>query len=211
MTMRLYSILALAFALAASPALAQEPVDRPGKGDWCYNPVRSPSRADRIAFIKDISPGAIRAERRWGVPAPIIAAMGIVESGFGTTRIAIKSNNIFAYKWPGATIAAGLQRFVLWCQPDWDKGNVYPAFKTRADAVEFVGSRLRKSKYYSRATKSYMSDIVDGKDRKNAALSWLATIAPTYNHNGKEYFKVVAAFADNPVGDYSMSLWDLKP
>lgn len=186
-------------------------LDRPGIGYWCYDPVRVPSAAEKSAFVDEVSPAAVKAERKWGVPAPILAAMTIVESGYGTTRIAIKSNNILAFKWPGDTIAAGRAKFILWCQPTEDEGNVYPAFKSRADAIDFVAARLKQSHHYRDATSAYQRDLANGQDRKTAARKWLAKIAPRYNWKPEKYVRDVEHMANDPLGNGSRNLWSLEP
>jgi hypothetical protein len=197
--------------LSPLPASASDDIDRPGIGYWCYSPVRSLSVADKKAFVDDVSAAAIAAERKWRVPAPVLAAMAIIESGFGTTRLAIKSNNVLAFKWPGEKIAQGRQKFILWCQPPEDKGNIYPMFSARSEAIDFVASRLSLSEYYKEATKVYAKDIGRGIDRKSASRKWLATIAPIYNWKPAEYVPNVDRLIGDPIGDRSRTLWSLEP
>ena len=47
------------------------------------------------SFINKISIPAMEANRKWGIPASVIIGMAILESGYGTTRIAINANNLF--------------------------------------------------------------------------------------------------------------------
>ncbi len=60
-----------------------------------------------ISTYKDL---ALDLERRYGVPAPIILAQGIVESGAGTSKLTKKSNNHFCIKahkrWKGPVVRA---------------------------------------------------------------------------------------------------------
>src|SRR5690348_14462291 len=55
-----------------------------------------PTPGERAAFVKDVSALAIVAERKHGVPAAALAALAIIESGYGWTRLALEANNIFA-------------------------------------------------------------------------------------------------------------------
>lgn len=144
-----------------------------------------------------------------GVPAAMVAGMAVIESGYGLTRIAIKSNNIFAFKWPGAELGKGYEKFVLWCQPDWDEGNEYPAFKSRADAVDFVAWRLATSRHYKPATDAYRAAIKNGGDSRKAAIAWLQTIAPTYNYDGPAYVQKVSAVVQKPIKDSTVSIWEM--
>lgn len=184
-------------------------IDRPGKGDWCYLAVHAPSQAEQQAFIDEVASAAAKASRKHGVPAAVLVGMAAVESGYGMTRIALKSNNIYAFKWPGSEIAKGYDKFVLWCQPDWDKGNEYPAFKSRVDAVDFVAWRLASSRHYKAATAAYNKSISRGIDLQQAALTWLEAIAPIYNYDGPAYVRKVSAVIRHPVKGTSISLWEM--
>jgi len=133
------------------------------------------------------------------------------ESGYGLTRLAIKSNNIYAFKWPGATIAHGHDKYILACQPDWDKGNAYVAFTSRADAINFVAWRLAESPIYKAATVTYQKDLAAGIDRKIAAGHWLKAVAAHYNYKPNQYEIDVSKAAADPIGDSSDTLWRLKP
>lgn len=199
----------LLFLSTANTVLAEDNIDRVGKGDWCYAPVHMPSKQEQESFIREIQPAAIKAGKRYGVPAPIIAGMAIVESGYGLTRIAIKSNNIFAFKWPGSTIAKGYTKFVLWCQPDWDGGNEYPAFESRSQAMDFVAWRLADSRHYRDATAAYQRKISRGADPRQAAIEWLAAIAPIYNYDPKKYIPMVLGKVRQPIKGSTINLWEM--
>jgi uncharacterized FlgJ-related protein len=209
--MRVTRVVVIALFALGIPAAVAEEIDRPGKGDWCYAPVRAPTQEERDAFITEVGAAVISAERKWGVPAPIIAAMSIVESGYGLTRLALKSNNILAFKWPGQTLARDAKPYVLWCQPDRDHGNVYPAFKSWADAIDFVAWRLKESSHYAAATSAYGKDVRAGIDVKIGATRWLTTIAPRYNYNPKRYIRDILGMVENPKGSQGDSLWGLRP
>lgn len=201
--------IALIALLCAPSANADDNIDRPGKGDWCYLPMHSPTPAEQKAFVDDVAPAAVTASKKHGVPAAIIAGMAIVESGYGLTRIAIKSNNIYAFKWPGSKIGKGYEKFVLWCQPDWDEGNVYPAFKSRADAVDFVAWRLAASDHYKAASRKYKEAVGRGADKRKTALVWLEEIAQKYNYDPTAYVKKVSAVVRRPVKNSTVSMWEL--
>ncbi|WP_347924365.1 glucosaminidase domain-containing protein [Pontimicrobium sp. SW4] len=62
------------------------------------------STNDYIAFYKDI---AVSEMKQYGIPASITLAQGILESGSGRGRLAVKANNHFGIKchdWKGAKI-----------------------------------------------------------------------------------------------------------
>jgi uncharacterized FlgJ-related protein len=208
--MKIIVIAAAVLALAiTNPSFAADDINRPGRGDWCYLPIRNPNTQEQRLFLEEVAMAARAAETKYGVPAAILTAMAAIESGYGLTRLAIKSNNIFAFKWPGAEIGKGYEKFVLWCQPDWDEGNVYPAFKTRAAAVDFVAWRLASSRHYRAATDAFRAKLKSGGDARKAALAWLEQIAPTYNYDGPNYIKRVAAIVKRPIKDSAVSMWEI--
>lgn len=54
----------------------------------CYGPQSGhPTTAERQAFVERVSTAAIKAEQDYGVPAAAIAAMAIIESGYGFTHL----------------------------------------------------------------------------------------------------------------------------
>jgi len=59
------------------------------------------------AYIDNFSEIAVRQQQRHGIPASIILAQGLLESGAGRSRLAVQANNHFGIKchgWTGATI-----------------------------------------------------------------------------------------------------------
>ena len=59
------------------------------------------------AYIEEFSDIAVRQQQRHGIPASIILAQGLLESGVGRSRLAVEANNHFGIKchgWTGATI-----------------------------------------------------------------------------------------------------------
>ena len=61
----------------------------PDLGDPCYAPQRSLTPALRTAFVAEVSTLALAAEKDHGVPAPMLAAMAIKESGYGTAILSL--------------------------------------------------------------------------------------------------------------------------
>lgn len=70
--------------------------------------VRADVRSDRLAYIDKYSALAISEMERTGVPASITLAQGLLESGAGKSRLAVKANNHFGIKchksWTGEKI-----------------------------------------------------------------------------------------------------------
>jgi flagellum-specific peptidoglycan hydrolase FlgJ len=57
--------------------------------------------AGQQAFIQEIAPGAIAAQRQYGVPAAVTIAQAIDESGWGQSQLAAQDHNLFGIKGSG--------------------------------------------------------------------------------------------------------------
>lgn len=60
-----------------------------------------------LAYIEQFYPIAVRQQQKHGIPASIILAQALLESGAGRGRLAVQANNHFGIKchgWTGATI-----------------------------------------------------------------------------------------------------------
>jgi flagellum-specific peptidoglycan hydrolase FlgJ len=60
-----------------------------------------PGTAAQRAFIQQVAPGAIAAQREYGVPAAVTIAQAIDESGWGQSQLAAQDNNLFGIKGSG--------------------------------------------------------------------------------------------------------------
>jgi hypothetical protein len=189
----------------------------PNMGDRCYAPTLPLTLQLRETFVDDVKPLAVKAEKDHGVPAAMLAAMAINESGYGTTQLALATHNVLSYKWNSSTGPDGREIYKLACQPSADSGNTYIVFRDRADSADFVASKLATSKYYKSATAAYRNAIANGQNSKSAATSWLKKIAPSYNpYQSDKYIAAVLKIADDPVNqsgkiDEKGNLWLLSP
>jgi len=129
----------------------------------------------RTSYAQEVSELAVKAERDHGVPAPILAAMAIDESGYGTIRVALAANIIFSFKWISATQAGGRSAYTLSCQPPEGKGNTNIVFKDHADSIDFAAGKLEKLEAYKLATETYKQAANNGNKRRSAATTWLNT------------------------------------
>ncbi len=57
--------------------------------------------AGKQAFINAIAPGALAAQRQYGIPAAVTIAQAIDESGWGQSQLATQDNNLFGIKGTG--------------------------------------------------------------------------------------------------------------
>lgn len=186
------SLLAIACALAPIPGEAET---------WgCYDPEPGhPTAAEKVAFVQDIELAARDAERRFGVPAPAIAAMSILESGYGFTRTALEANNLFGFKWISEASAGGRTYYELACQPEWDPGKRYIKFENRASGMAFVAQRLSNSKYYRGSTNAFKEAMGRGDSRKQAIIAWVRGISKSYNYKPDAYVRSVVRLMNDPI------------
>ena len=179
------------------------------------------------SFIDKISIPAMEANEKWGIPASVMIGMAILESGYGTTRIAINANNFFGIKVWGYNPKNAWQ---LKGQPDEDyepvpvlvdygydrkifdeskrRGNWYRAFTSYKEAVDYLAGNLLLNQRYRFAKTNYETRIKNGWGFEKAAKEYLYDIAEAgYNHLGGEYYR-------NKVGkvidDWNLTQYDNK-
>ncbi|MEO6280428.1 glucosaminidase domain-containing protein [Roseateles sp.] len=191
MTVRLVSLFSLALA-ASSPAVAE---------DWgCYDPQPGhPTSAEKSEFVSLVSALAVTAEHRHGVPASAIAAMAMVESGYGWTRTAKQANNFFGWKYNSSSAAGGRKSFSLACQPPADVNNRYVVFASAADAVNFVAEKLATLGYYRQDAEAYRLARAAGQPVDTAVKAWVVGISDPYNWRPAEYAKTLTRVMNDPI------------
>jgi flagellum-specific peptidoglycan hydrolase FlgJ len=74
-----------------------------------YQPARAVAgQSSQQAFIARIAPAAQQTQRSSGIPASVIIAQAILESGWGQTSLTRNNNNYFGIKcWGGAGLGSG--------------------------------------------------------------------------------------------------------
>lgn len=108
------------------------------------------SSADISAYISQYKQVALEQEKKYGIPAPITLAQGILESGAGKSMLARNANNHFGVKafgdWTGPVFLA------------WDDEKQKSRFRSYSSAMESYidHSQILKnnSRYYSLFSKS---------------------------------------------------------
>jgi flagellum-specific peptidoglycan hydrolase FlgJ len=60
-----------------------------------------PDSSAQQAFIAQVAPGALAAQRQYGIPAAVTIAQAIDESGWGQSMLATQDNNLFGIKGTG--------------------------------------------------------------------------------------------------------------
>jgi hypothetical protein len=107
--------------------------------------------AAQQAFISAVAPGAVAAQRRYGVPAAVTIAQAIEESAWGQSSLAAKDNNLFGIKGTGP---AGSDP-----QPTQESENGswvtrtagFRAYHNAGESIDDHGRLLATSGYYTRA------------------------------------------------------------
>jgi flagellum-specific peptidoglycan hydrolase FlgJ len=79
---------------------AQPTASHPAPPQATTPAAAAPTSAERT-FIDQIAPGAMAAQRKYGVPAAVTIAQAILESGWGTSTLAAQDHNLFGIKGTG--------------------------------------------------------------------------------------------------------------
>jgi len=111
----------------------------------------APGTAAQQAFINQVAPGAIAAQRTYGVPAAVTIAQAIDESAWGQSTLASQDSNLFGIKGlgPGGSDSLPTQEFQ---NGQWV--TVTAQFRTYDDIAESIadhGKLLATSGYYTAA------------------------------------------------------------
>lgn len=167
---------------AASPGRAGSGrgSDAGGYGRHHPSPAPAPplSEAAQQAFIRDVAPGALDSQRRYGVPAAVTIAQAIDESGWGRSDLAAHAHNLFGIKGTGP---AGHQ---ILATLEYEHGQrvrrqaSFRAYHTVAESIADHGRLLATSHYYRQA----MADRHD-PNAFAAALTGVYATDPGYGAN----------------------------
>jgi uncharacterized FlgJ-related protein len=157
-----------------------------------------PTQGEKRQFIETISGYAKEAEANTGVPASVIAAMAIKESGFGFTRLALNAHNLFGYRFP-VHAPAGTQSYTLHnCFAESGPDKTYARFSSDVEGIEFVAMRLKTLPRYSPITKRYAAIPFADRTMTDIHL-WLSGIAKAgYAANADEYVLSLTRIMNNP-------------
>ncbi len=177
------SVLPFLFVLPMGGALAS---------DWpCQGPQPGhPTASERRAFVSKVSELAVAAERKHGVPASAIAAMAIVESNYGWTRVGRDAHNLLGWKYIAAQ-AGGRPAYVLACQPYGDGSRQYTVFRSEAESIDFVAEKLASRPAYRSETLAYQAARVRGTPLPAAVDAWLAGVADPFKRKPQPFLAAV--------------------
>ncbi len=175
--------------------------------------VGHPSNSEINTFMKEIEPTVLKFARKYNLPASVIMAMAILESGYGYSRTAIFANNFFGIKqWK-----KGSDAYQLKGQPNEDKGylkitkktttgqfiyeentrkdNWYKKFSSKDECIKFLVEEVFLHKTgqwkrdYSNVVRNYQRQIQSGVSKSNAAYDFAFMLGERgYNHLGGKYY-----------------------
>lgn len=155
-----------------------------------------PTREERFAFVREVTHLAVKAERTHGVPASVLAAMAIVESGYGWTRMALHANNLFGWKFASSAPAEGRKAFLPPCRRDRASGG-YAVFKSKAEAFDFVAAKLATLEAYREHSQAYHEARKRGDPAVPALKAWLGGIAKSYSVKPDEFARKITRVMNN--------------
>lgn len=202
---------------ANGPAAPRTSATAPAEAWGCYDlKPGHPTASEQEAFVDELARLATKAEERYGVPAAALVAMAIAESGYGWTRLALNTNNLFAWKHFAGSASEGRSYWVLECQPD-EPGTRFIVFADRAEAVEFVARQLATSDNYRADTERYRRDRAaeavraplerlgldqaaagGGVDVVEAVDRWVDGIADPYSTKPEQWSRNVRHIMNDP-------------
>ncbi len=141
------------------------------------SPVRTPVSETQAqqAFISEVAPGAVAAQRRYGVPAAVTIAQAIDESGWGQSELASQDHNLFGIKGtgPAGSVPLPTQEYVNG-QPVSTSAS-FRVYNNVAESIDDHGRLLARSGYYQQA----MADR-QHPDEFAAALTGVYATDPNY-------------------------------
>lgn len=108
------------------------------------------SQAD-MAFIAAVAPGAVAAQKIYGVPAAVTIAQAIDESGWGQSSLAAQYNNLFGIKGtgPAGSVTLPTQEYE---NGGWVTVNAqFRAYHNYAESISDHALLLATSGYYTQA------------------------------------------------------------
>lgn len=102
-------------------------------------------------FIRQIAPGAIAAQQKYGVPASVTIAQAINESGWGQSTLATRDHNLFGIKGagPAGSDSQPTQEYV---NGTWvTRTTPFRVYQDTAQSIDDHGKLLATSQYYRQA------------------------------------------------------------
>jgi flagellum-specific peptidoglycan hydrolase FlgJ len=86
---------------SSAPSSPAPPVHRYSRTQPALRAGPAADTPTQQSFISEVAPGAVAAQREYGVPAAVTIAQAIDESGWGQSQLAAQYNNLFGIKGTG--------------------------------------------------------------------------------------------------------------
>jgi flagellum-specific peptidoglycan hydrolase FlgJ len=138
-------------ASAPAGSAAKSPHQRHSPATPGATPSGTPEAIAQQRFISEIAPGAIAAQREYGVPASVTIAQAIDESGWGQSLLATRDHNLFGIKGTGPA-GADTQPTREYVDGHWVTASAH--FRVYHDIAESITDHARllaTSGYYAHA------------------------------------------------------------
>jgi flagellum-specific peptidoglycan hydrolase FlgJ len=132
------------------------------------------SAAER-AFIGRVAPGAMAAQRKYGVPASVTIAQAINESGWGRSALAAKDHNLFGIKGTGPSGSDAAPTYEYQNGRPQPRTASFRVYRNTAESIDDHGKLLATSGYYRQS----MADRHD-PDAFAASLTGVYATDPEY-------------------------------
>ncbi len=120
-----------------------------------HNPAPAPAPVHDVssqqAFIGEIAPGAIAAQRKYGVPASVTIAQAIDESGWGQSTLATKDHNLFGIKGTGPAGTDPLPTHEYQNGQLVATNSSFRVYNNTAQSIDDHGKLLASSGYYGKS------------------------------------------------------------
>ncbi len=143
-----------AYHLSVSPAASPAPYRR-HHSPAAPEPQLGP--AAHQVFISEVAPGAVAAQRRYGVPASVTIAQAIDESGWGRSSLAAQDRNLFGIKGTGPAGSDSLPTQEYEGGQPVTRTAPFRVYHDFAESIDDHGKLLATSEYY-RPSMAYRQD-----------------------------------------------------
>ena len=122
-----------------------------GKSSSSTEQQTTAATSPQQAFISSVTPGAVAAQQRYGVPAAVTIAQAIEESGWGGSELAAKYHNLFGIKGtgPAGSVTLPTSEYLngQWVAVDAQ----FRVYHNDAESISDHAELLATSGYYTRA------------------------------------------------------------
>ncbi|HEV2242157.1 MAG TPA: glucosaminidase domain-containing protein, partial [Streptosporangiaceae bacterium] len=163
-----------------SPAAPAQPPASPASAATAEPPApaqpASPAATTtQQQFIDMLVPGAMAAQRKYGVPAAVTIAQAIEESGWGQSGLAARDHNLFGIKGTGPAGSDMLPTQEFESGQMVNRTAIFRVYHNFAESIDDHGRLLATSGYYRQA----MADRQD-PDKFAASLTGIYATDPAY-------------------------------